>query len=179
MIVTRWLLLFVCYSTTLNNTDISTSSKDKAPVSTNGIETYSKKALNDKIRKLTTTNVQLITNKMETEKVKINLEANKTRLLDKKNSLIAKRKELRTKIAALYTAGSSNILVRGHQDPLLKPIWNKFKTKRLPPFDNLKENLQKFFIKTRYYQEFYQQSLPFDSDKVQDAIINIIEDISK
>ncbi len=64
------------------------------PVSTNGVEAYNKKALGDEIRKLITTNVQLMINKIKTEKAKVNLETNKTRLLNKKNSLITKREEL-------------------------------------------------------------------------------------
>ncbi len=106
----------------MNNTDISTLGKGKTPISTNSIEAYNKKTLNDKIRKLTTTNVQLITDKIKTEKVKINLKANKTRLLDKKNSLVIKKKKLRTEIAILNTAGFSNILIYRHQDPFLKLI---------------------------------------------------------
>ncbi len=45
-----------------------------------------------------TANAQLITDKIETEKAKINLEANKVRLFDKKNSLVTKEKnfELRS-----------------------------------------------------------------------------------
>jgi len=82
------------YSITLDNTDISTSGKGKTPVSINGIEAYNKKVLNDKIRRLTTTNVQLITNKIETEKTKVNLKADKIRLLSKKNFLVAKKEEL-------------------------------------------------------------------------------------
>ncbi len=86
---------------TLNNIDISTSSKGKAPVSTNDIETYNKETLDDEIRKLITANVQLTTDKMETEKVKINLETDKVRLFGKKNSLIAKREKLQTEIVIL------------------------------------------------------------------------------
>ena len=71
------MLLFVYYSTILDNTDISTSNKNKASVSTNGIEAYNKETLGDKIRKLIIANTQLITNKMKTEKTKINLEADK------------------------------------------------------------------------------------------------------
>ncbi len=51
---------------------------------TNGIETYSKETLNDKIYRLTTTNVQLMINKIETEKTKINLKVDRVRLFDKK-----------------------------------------------------------------------------------------------
>jgi len=155
---------------------MSTSGKSKAPASTNGIKAYSKETLGDEIRRLTAANVQLVTNKMETEKTRVNLEANRTRLLGKKNSLITKREELRTEIVVLNI---TNVPIRGHQDPLLGPTQNKLKTKRPPPFDNLKKNLQKFLTKTRYYQRFYQQNLPLDSDKVQDTIVNIIENISK
>ncbi len=75
---------------------------------------------------------------METEKAKVNLETNRTRLFGKKNSLVAKRKKLRTKIVALNAA---NVPIRKHQDPFLKPIRDKFKAKRSPPFDGLKKNL--------------------------------------
>jgi len=81
MIVTYWLLLFICYSTALDNTDISILGKSKAPVSTSGIEAYSKEALGDEIRRLTAVNAQLVTDKMETEKARVNLEANRARLL--------------------------------------------------------------------------------------------------
>ncbi len=54
-----------------------------------------------------------MTNKMETEKAKVNLEVDKMRLFDKKNSLIAKRKELRTEIVALNAAGPS-VLICDH-----------------------------------------------------------------
>ncbi len=117
-----------------------------------------------------------MTNKIKIEKVKINLEIDKVRLFDEKNSLVAKREELRTEIVVLNAV---NILIRGYQDPFLKPIRNKFKVKRPPLFDSLKENFQRFFTEIRYYQGFYQQNLSFDSDKVQNTIINIIENISK
>ncbi len=113
---------------------------------------------------------------METEKAKVNLEADKARLLGEKNSLVAKREELQAEIVALNI---TNVPIRGHQDLLLRPTQDKLKAKRPPPFDSLKENLQRFFIGTRYYQGFYQQSLPLDSDKVQDVIVNIVEDVSK
>src|SRR6266566_9640377 len=63
---------------------MSTSGKSKASASTNGVEAYNKETLNDEIRRLTTANVQLIADKIEIEKAKVNLEADKTRLLDKK-----------------------------------------------------------------------------------------------
>ncbi len=112
----QWSLHIDCsclyYSTILDNTDISTSSKGKAPVSTNDIEVYNKEILSDKIYKLTTTNVQLITNKIKTEKIKVNLETNKIRLFDKKNSLVVKRKELRVEITALNTVKLFNVPIR-------------------------------------------------------------------
>ncbi len=84
------------------------------PVSTSSVEAYSKKALGDKIRKLIAANAQLITDKIETEKVKVNLEADKARLFGEKNSLVAKRKEFQAEIVALNVAGYSNVPVRGH-----------------------------------------------------------------
>ncbi len=149
------MLLFVCYSTALDNIDISTSSKGKTSASTNDVEVYNKETLNDEIRRLITANAQLITDKIETEKAKVNLKADKIQLFNEKNSLVVKKKELRTEIAVLYTAGLSNVSIRSHQNPPLKLIQNKFKVKRPPFFDNLKENFQKFFTKIRYYQRFY------------------------
>ena len=128
------------YSIALDNTDIFTLSKGKILISTNGVETYNKETLDNEIRRLIIANAQLITDKIETEKVKINLEADKIRLFDKKNSLIAKKEELQTEIVILNAAGPFNILVCGYQDPLLRPIRNKFKVKRLTLFDNIKEN---------------------------------------
>ncbi len=61
----------------MDNTDISISNKGKAPVSTSGIEVYSKETLGDEIRRLTTANVQLVIDKIETEKVKVNLKTNR------------------------------------------------------------------------------------------------------
>ncbi len=92
-----------------------------------------------------------MSDKMETERTKVNLEADRMRLLDEKNFLVVKKEEFWTEIAILNTAGPSNILIRSYQDPFLKPTQDKLKTKRPPPFNNLKENLQKFFTKTRYY----------------------------
>ncbi len=91
---------------------MSTLNKGKTLTSTNGIETYSKKTLNNKIHRLTTTNVQLITNKMETEKVKVNLETDRVRLFGKKNSLIVKREEFRIEIVILNTVKLFNVLIR-------------------------------------------------------------------
>ena len=101
----------------MDNTDIFTSSKDKTPVSTNDVEAYSKETLDDEIRRLITANVQLMINKIEIEKAKVNLEANKIQLFGEKNSLIVKRKELQAEIAILNI---SNISTRRYQNPLLK-----------------------------------------------------------
>ena len=114
MIVIHWLLLFVCYSTALDNIDISTLSKGKASVFTNGVEAYSKETLNDEIRRLITTNTQLITDKIETEKARVNLKTDRIRLFDEKNSLIAKREELRTEIATLNAVRLPNVPIRGY-----------------------------------------------------------------
>ncbi len=80
----------------------------------NGIEAYSKKALDDEIRRLTTANVQLMINKIKIKKAKVNLETDRVRLLDKKNSLVIKREELRTEIVTLNVAGSSNAPIYSH-----------------------------------------------------------------
>ena len=61
----------------MNSTDISTLNKGKAFVSTNNIEAYSKEVLNDEIRRLIVANVQLITDKIEIKKAKINLKADR------------------------------------------------------------------------------------------------------
>ncbi len=111
----QWSLHVDCsysyYSTALDNTDISTSDKDKTPVSTNGVEAYNKEILNDKICKLIIVNVQLMIDKIKTEKTRINLKANKTRLLNKKNFLIAKKKEFWTEIITLNVI---NVLIRDY-----------------------------------------------------------------
>ena len=136
----------------MDNTDISTLNKGKAPASTNDIEAYNKEILNDKIRRLIATNIQLMIDKIKTEKTKVNLKTNKIQLLGKKNSLVAKRKEFRTEIVILNVA---NVPIRSYQDLFLKPTQDKFKAKRSPSFDNLKKNFQRFFTRIRYYQRFY------------------------
>ncbi len=60
---------------------MSISSKGKMPASTNGVEVYTKEQLATEIQRLTTINVQLMTDKMETERTKVNLETDKARLL--------------------------------------------------------------------------------------------------
>ncbi len=106
----------------MDSTDISISNKGKAFISTNDIEAYNKEILNNEIRRLTIANVQLITNKIETEKIKVNLKTDKIQLFDKKNSLVVKKEKLRTKIATLNAIGPSNVPIRRYQDPFLKPI---------------------------------------------------------
>ncbi len=96
----------------MDNTGIFTSGKGKTPASTSSVEAYNKKALDDEIRRLTTANVQLVTDKMETKKARVNLEADRMRLFDEKNSLVVKREELRAEIAALNIAEPSNPLIR-------------------------------------------------------------------
>jgi len=150
------LFLFVYYSIILDNTDISTLGKGKAFIFINGVEVYSKEALNDKIHRLITANVQLMTDKTETEKTKVNLKADKVRLFDEKNSLIVKRKKLRIEIVILNATGPPNVLIRRYQDPFLRLTQDKLKTKRPLPFDGLKKNFQRFFTGIRYYQGFYQ-----------------------
>jgi len=49
---------------------------------------------------------------METEKAKVNLEADGTQLFKEKNSLVVKRKELRAEIAAMNTIKPFNVLTR-------------------------------------------------------------------
>jgi len=136
------------YSTILNNTDISTSNKDKTPILINNVEVYTKEQLTAENQRFTAANVQLMTDKMETERTKVNLKANKMRLLEKKNSLIVKREELRVEIATMNVIKSFNALIRGYQNPLLKLARNKLKVKRPPLFNSLKKNFQRFFIKT-------------------------------
>jgi len=102
------------YSTALDNTDISTSGKGKTPASTNDVKAYSKEILDDEIHRLTIANAQLVVDKIKTEKVKVNLKADRVRLLGKKNSLVVKKKEFRTEIIALNAARSSNVPIRRH-----------------------------------------------------------------
>ena len=78
-------------------------SKGKRPTSTNGVEAYSKEQLAEEIRRLTTTNAQLVNDKLGIEVTNAKLEADKNRLINKKNIFIAKRKKLRTELAATRT----------------------------------------------------------------------------
>ena len=52
-----------------------------------------------------------MTNKIETEKTKVNLEVNRVWLFGEKNSLVVKKEELRVEIVVLNVV---NILVRGY-----------------------------------------------------------------
>ena len=61
----------------MDNTDIFISRKDKISIFTSDVEVYSKEVLNDEIRRLITINVQLIIDKIKTEKAKVNLKADK------------------------------------------------------------------------------------------------------
>ncbi len=81
-------------------------------VSTNDIEAYSKEVLNDEIRRLITANIQLMIDKMETEKTKVNLEIDKIRLFDEKNSLIAKREKFRAKIITLNVINVQFVIIK-------------------------------------------------------------------
>ncbi len=103
----------------MDNTDISILGKGKAPASTNGVESYTKEQLAVEIQRLSTANVQLITDKMETEKIKVNLKVDRTRFFGKKNFLIVKKEELQTEIVVLNVVRLSNASIYSYQDLLL------------------------------------------------------------
>ncbi len=153
---------------TLDNNNIFTLGKGKTPASTNDIETYNKETLGKEIRKLITTNTQLMNDKLNTKAVKTKLEADKAKLINEKNILVVKREELQAELTETAAAPTTNAQI------LTIIVYNKLKAKRPPPFNETKETLQRFFIKTRYYHRFYNQNLPFDSDKIQNAIVNIV-----
>ena len=102
----------------------------------------------EEIRRLTKANAQLVNDKLGTEATNAKLEADRNRLISEKNILVAKREELRTELEATRAmlAATPAIANTGR---------DKFKAKRLLPFDGVKENFQPFFTKTRYYQRFY------------------------
>ncbi len=52
--------------------------------------------------------------KIKTEKIKVNLETDKARLLNEKNFLIVKKEELQAEIVVLYIIRPFNILIRKH-----------------------------------------------------------------
>ncbi len=80
----------------------------------NDIEAFTKEQLAAEIQRLSTVNVQLVTDKMETKKIKVNLEADKARLFGEKNSLVVKKEEFRVEIVMLNAAGLFNAPVRGY-----------------------------------------------------------------
>ena len=135
------------------------TSKGKGPASTSGVEAYSKEQLAEEIRRFTIANVQLANDKLGTEATNAKLEADRNRLISEKNIFVVKREELRTEFEATRaTLAVALAATNTGRD--------KLKAKRPLPFDGAKENLQPFLTETRYYQGFYQQNLPFDSDKV-------------
>ncbi len=85
----------------MDNINISTSGKGKTLALTNGIKAYNKEAFENEIHKLTQTNAQLTQNKQNSDTTKAAIEADKNRLISKKNALILKREELRKEIATL------------------------------------------------------------------------------
>ena len=103
----------------MDSTDISILGKGKISASINGIEFYIKEQLVIEIQRLSVVNTQLVADKMETEKIKVNLEVDKVRLFSEKNSLIAKKEELRTEIVVLNIAGPFNVPIRSYQNLLL------------------------------------------------------------
>ena len=135
------------------------STKGKRSVSTSDVEAYSKEQLAEEIYRLIAANAQLVNDKLRTKATNVKLEADKNKLINKKNILVAKREELQTELEA--TRAIPTVA------PAVTNIGrDKLKAKRLLPFDGAKENLQPFLIRARYYQGFYRQSLPFDFDKV-------------
>jgi hypothetical protein len=86
-------------------------------------------------------------------------------LVSEKNILVAKREELQTELEATKAIPAATPTTANTDR-------DKLKAKKPLPFDKAKENLQPFLTKTQYYQGFYQQNLPFDSDKIQDTIAN-------
>ncbi len=98
----------------LDNIDIFILNKGKTFVFTNSIEVYNKKAVDDEIYKLIAANVQLMIDKIEIEKVRVNLEADRTQLFGKKNSLVVKREEFRVEIVVLNVIELFNVSIYGH-----------------------------------------------------------------
>ncbi len=147
---------------------MSTSSKGKTLTSSNSIKAYNKETLRKEIHRFTATNAQLTNDKLNIEAAKTKLKADKVKLINKKNIFIVKREELQTELTEAVTVFTINV-----QIPIII-VYDKLKAKRLPPFDGTKETLQGFFTETRYYYKFYNQNLSFDSNKIQNAITNIV-----
>ncbi len=106
----------------MDSIDIFTLNKSKTPISISGIEAYMKEQLATEIQRFITVNTQLMTDKMETERTKVNLEIDRVRLLGEKNFLVVKRKELRAEIVAINAVGSFNTLVYNQQDPFIRSV---------------------------------------------------------
>jgi hypothetical protein len=123
-------------------------SKGKGPVSTSGVEAYSKEQLAEEICRFTMANVQLVSDKLGIEATNAKLEADRNRLISEKNILVAKREELRTELEAIRAMLAVALATTNTGR-------DKLKAKRPLPFDRAKENLQLFFMGTRYYQGFY------------------------
>ena len=115
----------------------SSGAKGKGPVSTSGVEAYSKEQLAEEIRRLTSANAQLANDKLEVEATNAKLEADRNRLVSEKNIFVTKREELRAELAA--TRAIPTTTANTGRD--------KLKAKRPPPFDGAKENFQPFFIR--------------------------------
>ncbi len=117
----------------LDSNGVSISSKGKALVLSSDMEAYSKEALREEIRRLTVINIQLMSDKLGIEAVKTKLEADKARLINEKNIFVAKREELRAELTEAAVISTTNI-----QTPVII-VYDKFKAKRLPPFDGIKK----------------------------------------
>ncbi len=87
--------------------------------------------------------------KLGIEATKTKLEADKVKLINEKNILVAKREKLRTELMETATALTTNIQIP------ITIVYDKLKAKRPPPFDRIKETFQRFFIGTCYYYKFY------------------------
>jgi len=91
--------------------------------------------LGEEIRRFTTTNVQLINNKLNTEAAKTKLEADKAKLINEKNIFVAKREKLQAELTEAAAA-----LIISVQTPVII-VHDKLKAKRSPPFDKTKKML--------------------------------------
>ncbi len=119
--------------TTLDNNDISTLGKAKAPTSTNGIKAFNKKILKEEICRFIITNIQLINDKLNAEAVKIKFEVNKAKLINEKNIFVAKKEELQVELTEAATASTTSIQVS------IIIVYDKLKAKKSLLFDKTKE----------------------------------------
>ncbi len=143
------------------------SSKGKAPASTNGVTTYTKEDLGDIIIQLQKEKVQFIAINEGLTNKKEMFEVDKDRFFKEKNTLVDKRDKLKEQL----------VVTQLNKEPEVKPRKENLKTKRLSPFDNTKRILQRFIIETRYFQEFYSKDLSYNLNRVQDVINNMVSDI--